>query len=142
MILSGPILAHELDDLLETTSKVSGVTGIDNQLEVHKQAGNLSSLQGGRTRPGYRFELMQENWSPAARVLAGVAGGALAGYALSQRDAVSLALGAIGVGLLTRGVTNMEMKRLVGAGAGRRAVEIQKNINIAAPLKDVYEFLV
>jgi uncharacterized membrane protein len=28
----------------------------------------------------------------------------------------------------------------VGLGAGRRAVEIQKNLNIAAPLKDVYEF--
>jgi len=138
--LSGPILAHEVDDLLLTVSKVTGVTDINNQLEAYEQAGNLSSLQGEGTRPGYRFELMQENWSPTARVLAGVAGGALAAYALSQRDAVSLALGAVGVGLFTRGVTNMEMKRLVGVGAGRRAVEIQKNINIAAPLKDVYEF--
>lgn len=138
--LSGPILAHEVSDLLLTVSTVSGVTEIDNQLETHEQAGNVSSLQGEGTRPGYRFQLMQENWSPTARVLAGLAGGALAAYALSQRDAVSLALGAVGVGLLTRGVTNMEMKRLVGVGAGRRAVEIQKNINIAAPLKDVYEF--
>jgi uncharacterized membrane protein len=138
--LSGPILAHEVDDLLLAVSKVTGVTDIDNQLEAHEQPGNVSSLQGEGTRPGYRFELMQENWSPTARVLAGVAGGALAVYALSQRDAVSLALGAVGVGLFTRGVTNMEMKRLVGVGAGRRAVEIQKNINIAAPLKDVYEF--
>jgi uncharacterized membrane protein len=138
--LSGPILTHEVDDLLLSVSKVSGVTGVDNQLEVHEQAGNLPSLQGEGTRPGYRFELMQENWSPTARILAGVAGGALAAFALRQRDAVSIALGAVGVGLLTRGVTNMDMKHLVGAGAGRRAVEIQKNINIAAPLKDVYEF--
>jgi uncharacterized membrane protein len=34
----------------------------------------------------------------------------------------------------------MDMKRRVGAGAGRSAVEIQKNINIAAPRKDAYEF--
>jgi hypothetical protein len=112
--LSGPILAHEVDDLLLTVSKVTGVTDINNQLEAYEQAGNLSSLQGEGTRPGYRFELMQENWSPTARVLAGVAGGALAAYALSQRDAVSLALGAVGVGLFTRGVTNMEMKRVGG----------------------------
>ncbi|HLE62302.1 MAG TPA: SRPBCC family protein, partial [Pyrinomonadaceae bacterium] len=138
--LSGPILAREVDDLLAIVSLVTSVTDVDNQLEAHEQADNLPSLQGEGTRPGYRFELMQENWSPTARVLAGVAGGALAAYALSRRDAVSLALGAVGVGLLTRGVTNMEMKRLVGVGAGRRAVEIQKNINIAAPLKDVYEF--
>jgi uncharacterized membrane protein len=139
--LSGPILAREVDDLLATVSLVTSVTDVDNQLEAHEQADNLPSLQGEGTRPGYRFELMQENWSPTARVLAGVAGGALAAYGLSRRDAVSLALGAVGIGLLTRGVTNMEMKRLVGAGAGRRAVEIQKNVNIAAPLKDVYEFL-
>jgi uncharacterized membrane protein len=138
--LSGPILAREVDDLLATVSLVTSVTDVDNQLEAHEQADNLPSLQGEGRRPGYRFELMQENWSPTARVLAGVAGGALAAYGLSRRDAVSLALGAVGIGLLTRGVTNMEMKRLVGVGAGRRAVEIQKNINIAAPLRDVYEF--
>jgi uncharacterized membrane protein len=138
--LSGPILAREVDDLLATVSLVTSVTDVDNQLEAHEQADNLPSLQGEGTRSGYRFELMQENWSPTARVLAGVAGGALAAYGLSRRDAVSLALGAVGIGLLTRGVTNMEMKRLVGVGAGRRAVEIQKNINIAAPLRDVYEF--
>jgi len=138
--ISGPILAHEVHDLLLTVSKVSGVTDINNQLEAHEQADNLPSLQGEGTRPGYRFELLQENWSPTTRVLAGLTGGALAAYALNRRDAVSLVLGAVGIGLLTRGVTNMEMKRLVGVGTGRRAVEIQKNINIAASLKDVYQF--
>jgi uncharacterized membrane protein len=32
------------------------------------------------------------------------------------------------------------MKRLIGLGAGRRAVEIQKTINIAAPVEQVYDF--
>jgi uncharacterized membrane protein len=34
----------------------------------------------------------------------------------------------------------MPVKRLVGAGAGRRAVELQKTINIDAPVEQVYEF--
>ena len=138
--LSGPVLAHEVDDLLACVSKVAGVVEVDNQLEVHKEAGGVPGLQGGGRRPGDRFELVQENWSPAARVLAGAAGGALAAYGLSRRDPLSLVLGAVGVGLLARGVTNLEVKRLVGAGAGRRAVEVQKTINIAAPVEEVYGF--
>jgi uncharacterized membrane protein len=138
--LSGLILAHEVDDLLSCVSRVPGVTDVENRLEVHKQAGGVSGLQGGRPRPGDRFELTQENWSPTARLLAGAAGGVLAAYGLSRRDPLSLALGAVGVGLLARGVTNLEMKRLVGAGGGRRAVDIQKTINVAAPVEEVYRF--
>ena len=138
--LSGPILASEVDDLLSCVRGVSGVTEVDDQLEAHDQAGNVPGLQGGVARPGDRFELMQENWSPTARLLAGAAGGALAAYGFSRRDPLSLALGAVGVGLLARGVTNMEMKQLLGINAGRRAVEIQKNINISAPVEEVYRF--
>jgi uncharacterized membrane protein len=138
--LSGPVLAHEVDELLACVSAVPGVADIDNRLEAHSRAGNVPGLQGGRQRPGDRFELMQENWAPAARLLAGAAGGALAFYGLSRRDPLSLVLGAVGVGLLARGATNLELKRLVGAGGGRRAVDIQKTINLAAPVEQVYEF--
>jgi uncharacterized membrane protein/osmotically-inducible protein OsmY len=138
--LSGLILAHELDDLLRCVSKVPGVVEVDNRLEVHKQAGDVPGLQGGRVRPGDRLDLLQENWSPATRLVAGAAGGALAVYGFSRRDPLSIALGTVGAGLLLRGLTNLEMKRLVGAGAGRRAVEIQKTINVAAPAERVYEF--
>jgi osmotically-inducible protein OsmY len=44
--LSGPILAHEVDDLMATVSKVRGVTDVENRLAVHKEAGNVSGLHG------------------------------------------------------------------------------------------------
>ena len=140
VVLSGPILAHETNDLLTCVRAVPGVREVDNLLDVHKQAGDVPGLQGGEPRSGDRFDLMQENWSPTSRLLAGAAGGALAVYGLSRRDPISLSLGAIGIGLIARGVTNLETKRLVGLGAGRRAVEIQKTINIAAPVEQVYDF--
>jgi uncharacterized membrane protein len=140
VVLSGPILAHEVNDLLACLRAVPGVREVDNLLKVHKQTSNVPGLQGGEPRSGDRFDLMQENWSPTSRLLAGAAGGALAVYGLSRRDAISLSLGAIGIGLIARGVTNLEMKRLVGLGAGRRAVEIQKTINIAASIEQVYDF--
>lgn len=138
--LRGPILAPELNELLTTITQIPGVMKVDNQLEIHKQAGDLSALQGGVNRPGNRFELMQENWSPTARLLTGAAGGALAVYGFSRRDPLSVMLGTVGAGLLLRGLTNLELKRLTGISAGRRAIEIQKDINIAAPVEQVYEF--
>jgi osmotically-inducible protein OsmY len=46
VVLSGPILRHEVDDLLATISKVRGVKGIENRLEIHDDAGNVPDLQG------------------------------------------------------------------------------------------------
>ena len=114
--LSGPILADEVDGLLSCVSAVGGVAGVENRLEVHEEAGNVPGLQGGRPRPGSRFELMQQNWSPTARLLAGAAGGALLVYGLGRGFPASCILGTVGAGLLARGVTNTEMKRLLGMG--------------------------
>jgi hypothetical protein len=113
--LSGPILADEVEDLLRCVSSVQGVRGVENQLEVHGEAGGVPGLQGGRPRPGNRFELMQENWSPTARLLVGATGGVLAAYGIGRRDALGIGLGVIGLGLLAQGVTNTEIKRLLGA---------------------------
>lgn len=116
--LSGPILADEVNDLLSCVSHVRGVADVENRLEAHEEAGNISALQGGRRRLD-RFEFFQENWSPSARLLAGLAGVTLAAIGLSRRDPLSLALGVVGVGLLARGVTNTGVSHLVSvAGFG------------------------
>jgi BON domain len=44
--LRGPALASEVDEILSAVSAVRGVSGVDNQLDVHEQAGSISSLQG------------------------------------------------------------------------------------------------
>jgi osmotically-inducible protein OsmY len=44
--LRGQILADELPKVLRATRFVRGVKDIDNQLEVHNEAANVSSLQG------------------------------------------------------------------------------------------------
>lgn len=43
-------------------------------------------------------------------------------------------------GLLLRAITNMELKRLTGIGAGRRAVTLQKMITVHAPVERVFDF--
>jgi uncharacterized membrane protein len=138
--LAGPVLLREVDRLLRGVSKVPGVRSVENRLEVHKRAENVPSLQGGKGWTGAQFELMQVNWSPATRLLSALTGGSLLAYGLRRRDWTGAALGMIGVGLFARGATNIEMKRLIGVGGGRRAVDFQKTINIQAPVNVVYDF--
>jgi uncharacterized membrane protein len=141
VILSGPVLAREVHDLLTGVSKIRGVTRVENRLEEHREAGDVPGLQGGPAQPPRRrFELMQENWTPAARVLVGAAGGALAFYGARQRHAAGIAAGVLGAGMLARSISNMEAKRLLGIRAGRRAVDVQKTINVNTPVEEVFNF--
>jgi uncharacterized membrane protein len=133
--LSGQILAGEVDQVLKRVWSVRGVTSVENKLEAHQQAGNISSLQGGIPRPGKTFELMQSNWSPAIRFLMGVGGGALALYGARRKDIFSAATG---LGLITRSLTNMEMKDLIGLGDSH-GISVQKTITINAPVGKVFE---
>lgn len=114
--LKGPILAAELDSLLGAVKRVHGVKEVVDTLEVYHEAGNHPALQGGRERQGNRFEFLQEHWSPAARFVAGAAGASLAAYGGVRRDVLGAGLGAAGLLLLTRGITNTEFKRLAGFG--------------------------
>ena len=118
VILNGPILEAEVDDLLSCVKRIPGVREVTNNLEVHKKAGNHPALQGGRQRQGERFEFLQQNWSPAARFIAGAAGASLAVYGGTRRDALGAGLGAAGVLLLTRGIANTKFKRLAGLDDG------------------------
>lgn len=138
--LSGPILAEEVDHVLSAVSFVRGVKEVENQLEVHQTPDNVPSLQGGTPRKPPQFELMQEHWSPTARTLMGITGTLLTLYGWRRDGFFRTIVGTIGLGALARSVTNMPMKRIVGVGAGHRAVDIQKTINIAAPVEKVFEF--
>lgn len=138
--LSGAILANEVDQLVAAVMKVRGVRQVRNQLQTHETRGTIPSLQGGVGRRGRRAAVMQENWSPSTRLLGLIGGGALMAMGAARRDAISLAGAAAGLALATRSFTNLPARRLVGIGAGRRAVDVQKDININAPVEQVFDF--
>lgn len=119
--LSGPILVEEIPELLACVNRVNGVNQVINTLDAHEHADNHPALQGGREREGGRFEFFQENWSPAARVIAGAAGASLAAYGGVRRDALGAGIGTAGLLLLTRGITNTGFKRLAGYGSSQEA---------------------
>lgn len=138
--LRGKILKREAGPLLRAVGRIPGVRDIDDLLEHHDRGGNIASLQGGSQRPGDLPEMMQREWSPAARTFVGAVGSALVGYAASRRDVFGTLFGLAGTVLVLRAATNLETSRLIGAGAGRRAIDLQKTVTINAPASTVFDF--
>lgn len=137
--LKGPILAHEVKQVLARVRQVRGVREIDDDLESHPEAGGHPDLQGGVGRPGMRPELLQHHWSPTARFLVGLGSMGLVGYGLTCRGPWKL-LSVPGVLLGLRSLTNLELKQLTGVGAGSRALSFHKDITVSAPVNEVCAF--
>jgi uncharacterized membrane protein len=136
--LSGPVQAHELDGILSAVASVRGVGEVVNRLEPHAAEADVPGLQGGAARTGERTDLMQIRWAPATRLAAGIIGGSLLAHGLHRPTVPNLIVGALGFGLLARAASNLETARLLGVGAGRRGIDLQKTITIDAPLEQVY----
>ena len=138
--LCGDVLASEGDALVAVAKGTRGVRSVSNQLNVHESGDGVPSLQGESRRKRNGSGVMRETWSPLTRTLVGLTGGSMGIYGAIRRDWIGATLGLLGLGLATRGITNLSASRLVGVGAGRRAVDVQKTINIDAPLDGVFGF--
>jgi len=119
--LRGPILAGEVDQLMCAVRSVPGVREVENRLEVFERAGNVSALQGGRERTGERWELMQDNWSPTARLLLGLTGVGLLAYGFTQDAPWACVTGSAGLGLLAAGATGGHLTEWLPESADPRS---------------------
>jgi uncharacterized membrane protein len=139
IVLEGDVLQREAHAVAAAASSVSGVSSVENRLQVHESA-DTPALQGGHVRPGQRWELLQSNWTPAVRMVASITGAALLIRGLS-RGGVRGGLSALaGTGLLLRAGSNEDLSRALGVDTRRYAVDIQKTLNIQAPVERVYAF--
>ncbi len=130
--LRGPVLRHEVEDLISAVENVDGVREVRNELEPHESPDDCPALQG-QPRSSNRAD---GAWTPALRLLVGATGGGLTVYSLAKRDAVGVAAGIVGMGLLARASANKQFKQIVGT----HAIHIQKTMTIHAPVEEVFEF--
>jgi uncharacterized membrane protein len=139
IILSGPVLESEADDLVDAANSVRGVRDVESRVETHRTTENVPGLQGGsgRTRP--RPELLQENWAPGTRLLVGGSGAIALAFPTRNRN-LALTSRIIGGLLLARATANLSLRRLFGLIRSRRAIRFQKTITIHAPVEQVFEF--
>ena len=140
--LSGPILSEEVRPLLRCVRHVPGVKAVSDRLTVYEgaEAQHVSSLQGGHPRQGTRFELFQENWSPAARLAVGSLGAALVAASFRARAGMCALLGLSGSALLARAASNQSLRALLGFADPSHGIVVQKTINVDAPVEEVFSF--
>jgi uncharacterized membrane protein len=135
--LSGPVLAHERMSLLQAVKAVPGVLDVEDQLQEHRSAQGIPSLQGaGRTRQNRAA--LHRGWPPGLRAAAMLGGSALGVYGLSRRAPAGVLLGALGMGLVARGIGRQPFAGMAAATRAR-AIELQKSIHIAAAPEAVFD---
>lgn len=138
--LSGPVLAGEVDRILAAVRRVGGVRDVESLLDVREQRADEPALQGGAPRPGRYPEIWQAQWSPAMRLAAASTGVALGAYGRRRGGLFGVTSSLAGGGLALRAVTNLELRRLIGVRAGRRAVDVQKTMYLDVPVDRVFSF--
>ena len=122
--LSGSILGHEAARFLKCVKGIPGVESVEDRLDVHGTGGSDPNLQGESTRTGENWDFMNKNWSPTTRAMATAVGGGLLLYGIKSRSRIGKATSALGLGLLTRGITNREMSEIKGMNTLRRLVRV------------------
>lgn len=140
--LSGPVLSEEARPLLRCVRGVPGVKAVSDRLAVYEdaEAQHVSSLQGGHPRHGARFELFQENWSPAARLVTGTIGAGLVASSFRARGGACALFGTTGSALLARALTNRSLSSFLGLIDAHHGIAVQKTIYVDAPVAEVYAF--
>ena len=129
--LEGPILQDEAASVLRAIGRVRGVREIDDDLRRFQSGEHVPALQG----KGHLAT--RQAWAPSSRTLFGLAGFGLLGWGISRKSVLRSVLG---LGLLLRSTTNLSTSRLLGIGAGRRAIDLQKDLQVNAPVEEVFAF--
>lgn len=135
--LNGPVLRNELPRLLAGVRAVPGVRDVVNDLQVHDTPGDVPGLQGESHLAG-THSFLDANWDPSVRLVVGTMGAGLIGYGLGKRDLFGWMAGLGGIALFGRAVSNQSWQQLFGVDSGRDAVTYQKEINVDAPIDQVF----
>jgi uncharacterized membrane protein len=140
--LDGPILAAEEHRLVSAVRALARVKDVETRFDRHIQPATSPSLPGGPlgSRMPPRPDILQRNWAPATRTIVAGSGVALVGAGAMRRDPTGLGLAAAGAALVARAATNMPFRRIVGIGAERRAIDVQKTITVDLPVDRVFAF--
>lgn len=127
--LSGDVLAEEHPGLLKAVASVPGVREVEDAVARHVRADGVSSLQG----EGRRAPALTGQWTPAARLAAGGAGGALLFYACRAHGLSGGAALIAGTGMLLRAGVNRRLLSASGsAGTARAARRSRAQVSAAA----------
>jgi uncharacterized membrane protein len=141
-VLRGDVLEREVTCLMTRLSLMKGVRSVSSELNVHREAGDVPGLQGGRQVRPWEFELLRPRWAPATRLVVGGAGLSLALCGARRRGLLGAGLGLVGAGMVVRSLTNIGPLEGMGLCKQASGFSVQKTATIEAPVERVFELLV
>jgi osmotically-inducible protein OsmY len=106
VILRGAVPAGEVNPILNSISRVRGVSEVENQLEAYEDTSSVPSLQGPGRPPIGRTRL-----SPTGRLFLGTLGTAATIAGMKSRGSLARVSSAIGLGVLAQAVLNLSIGR-------------------------------
>ncbi len=137
--LGGQVLEHELDPLLRGVARVRGVREVQNELEIHRSANGVPSLQRSERDGETGAEGTRGSWPPATRLAAGTLGGLAVLQGSRTGGLQGQVLSLVGVSLLARAASNLPARRLVALGSSGRAITVEKTLHVGVPVDRVWE---
>jgi uncharacterized membrane protein len=138
--VAGDILASEIDAVVRGLARVRGVRRVVNEVRTHDRPGDIPSLQGGANRPRPRAEYLQDNWSPAPRLFAGLTGAAMTVGGGTRGSLPGAALALAGAALVVRSISNRPLAKTFGMRAQPEdGILVQKTIHVYAEPEELYD---
>jgi uncharacterized membrane protein len=135
--LWGQLPPREAGTLIHTVTGMRGVKEIRDHIELRE-----ATVEPNTERDALRDakEWTRLGWSPWQRLLARVAGTAIAVYGWRRRDNVGAALSFIGTGLAAQAWMKRNVQSVLALSDECPGFELERTVRINAPISDIYEF--
>jgi uncharacterized membrane protein len=138
--LTGHILRQDVERLTNCVRRMKGVKGMIDKLTVHEKPGETPDMMG-RPHPVRDRAPLERRWTPATRLGVTAAGTALALYGLKRRGLAGFCFSTVGLSMVARGLKKPPAHSFAADSEFERGVDLQKTINIDAPLDRVFKML-
>lgn len=135
--LWGEAPQHEIGELTQAVAAVAGVKEVLDHIEVHESAAEPACEQNALLEARHAIRL---NWSPWQRLLASVAGAALATYGWRRKDALGTALSLLGSGVATQAWMKQNVNSLLAFSEQSPGFSLERTVKVNAPISDLYDF--
>ncbi|NRQ38671.1 BON domain-containing protein [Nonomuraea sp. NN258] len=136
--LDGDVLAAEDEQARRAVRRIPGVRRVHARWTAHRDGAGVPGLQGAGRRRRPVPELLQQQWSPTARLIAGMGAAWMLAAARGLPRPLSWAARCGGALLGARVCTNLPLSRITGVNAGRRAIDVTAAVEIDAPPERVW----
>jgi uncharacterized membrane protein len=135
--LWGAAAEKEMRKLVRAVETMAGVVEILNHLERLEPAEPVAE-DSHFLKQAHQETLLQ--WSPAARLVAGVSGAGIAVYGWKRKDRLGVSLSLLGAGLAAASTMKRNLHSVLAFAEDSPGFELEETVRINAPISDLYDF--